>query len=130
MFNNHADRVKMANLAQTVNVLQAVVLTKGDQMLLTPTYHVFDMLKVHQDATLIPTKIQSPDYVNGNDKIPAMNVSASRDSNGVVHVSMVNLDLNQPVTLQLRMDTPSKLITGWVLTSPKITDINTFRKER
>ena len=129
MFNNHAERVRMANLAQTVNVLQSVILTKGDQMLLTPTYHVFDMLKVHQDATLIPIKIESPDYVSGNEKISSVNVSASKDSNGVMHFSIVNLDLNQSISLKLKMDIRSKSVSGSVLTSAKINDINTFEKK-
>ena len=60
IFNNHCDRVRMANLAQTVNVLQALILTKGHQMLLTPTYHVFDLYKVHQDAKWLPVQISSP----------------------------------------------------------------------
>src|ERR671912_2675180 len=63
IFNNHSDRVRMANLAQSINVLQALILTKGRQMLLTPTYHVFDLYKVHQDAKLIPIKFESPDLV-------------------------------------------------------------------
>ncbi len=65
VFNNHAERVRMANLAQAVNVLQSVVLTKGDQMILTPTYHVMEMYKVHQDAKLLPINIKTADYVFG-----------------------------------------------------------------
>ena len=93
IFNNHCDRVRMANLAQTVNVLQALILTKGHQMLLTPTYHVFDLYKVHQDAKLLPLQISAaPDYTVDGQKLPALNVSASLDSTGAVHISLVNLD--------------------------------------
>jgi len=92
IFNNHSDRVRMANLAQTVNVLQSIVLTQGNKMLLTPTYYVFDLYKVHQDAKLLPIEIASPDYVSGDAKIPAVNVSASQDSTGAVHISLVNID--------------------------------------
>ncbi|HLG40781.1 MAG TPA: alpha-L-arabinofuranosidase C-terminal domain-containing protein, partial [Chitinophagaceae bacterium] len=80
IFNNHCDRVRIANLAQTINVLQALVLTKGNQMLLTPTYHVFDMYKVHQDAKWLPVNFNSPDYVSESEKIPAVNISASQDT--------------------------------------------------
>ncbi len=92
IFNNHSDRVRMGNLAQTVNVLQSLVLTKGAKMVLTPTYYVFDMYKVHQDAKLLPIKLSSPDYVSGNDHLPAVNASASIDSTGAIHISLVNID--------------------------------------
>src|SRR5699024_1904783 len=88
IFNNHADRVKMANLAQTVNVLQALALTKRNKMLLTPTYYVFDLYKKHQDAILLPIKLESPDYeLSDGEKIPAINGSASIDSTGKIHLS-------------------------------------------
>ena len=71
IFNNHADRVKMANIAQTVNVLQAMVLTRGEEMILTPTYHVFEMYKVHQDALLLPTHQDPGSYEFQGMSIPA-----------------------------------------------------------
>src|SRR5690606_10568103 len=92
IFNNHARRVKMANLAQAVNVLQAVVLTEGKKMILTPTYHVMEMYKVHQDAKLIPITLQSTDFELNNEKIPAVSVSASQDADGRTHISLVNID--------------------------------------
>jgi len=129
IFNNHAERVRLANLAQTVNVLQALVLTKGGQMLLTPTYHVFDLYKVHQDARLLPVQINSPDYTSGSDKIPAVNVSASVDSTGAIHVSLVNLDPNNKITVRTTLNGLNwKTIDGQILTSAKFTDINTFEK--
>ena len=69
IFNNHCDRVKMANIAQMVNVLQSVILTKDDKIVLTPTYYVFKMYAVHQDATMLPIKLKSEEYSNGTDKI-------------------------------------------------------------
>jgi alpha-L-arabinofuranosidase len=126
IFNNHADRVRLANLAQTVNVLQALILTKGRQMLLTPTYHVFDLYKVHHDAKLIPIQFNSPDYVNGSDKIPALSVSASKDSTGAVHISLVNIDANKPITIQTTVDGTWKSVTGRILTSDKVNDYNSF----
>ncbi|MGZ3846275.1 MAG: alpha-L-arabinofuranosidase C-terminal domain-containing protein, partial [Flavisolibacter sp.] len=122
----HADRVRLANLAQTVNVLQALVLTKGAQMLLTPTYYVFDLYKVHQNAKLIPIQFNSPDYVNGDQKIPALNISASRDSTGAVHVSLVNIDANHSISIQTNVDGSWKSVTGRILTSDKINDYNSF----
>jgi alpha-N-arabinofuranosidase len=128
IFNNHADRVRMANLAQTVNVLQSIVLTRGRDMLLTPTYYVFDLFKVHQDAKLIPLKFESPDYVSGTDKIPALNASASKDSTGAINISLVNLDPNKNISLKLSVDGSWTNVTGQILTSSKVTDINTFEK--
>src|SRR6476620_7112785 len=71
IFNNHSDRVRMANLAQAINVLQAVILTNEEKMILTPTYHVMEMYNVHQNATLLPLKIKSNDYIINNEKLPA-----------------------------------------------------------
>jgi alpha-L-arabinofuranosidase len=127
IFNNHCDRVKMAQLAQTVNVLQALILTEGPKMILTPTYHVFDMYKVHQDAKMIPVKFTSPDYVLGDQALPALNVSASQDSLGAVHITLVNIDPNKTITLSTTFNQVKwSTVTGEVLTSAKITDINTF----
>jgi alpha-N-arabinofuranosidase len=91
IFNRHADRVRMANLAQMVNVIQSLVLTKGAEMVVTPTWHVFDLYKVHQGATQIPVDIGTPDYVEGASRMPQVSVSASRDAGGVLHLSIVNL---------------------------------------
>ena len=127
IFNNHTDRVKMANLAQTVNVLQALVLTDKDKMLLTPTYYVFDMYKVHQDAHSLVVKFDAPNYTYGSDAVPAVNASASRDSAGAVHISLVNIDPSRKNTVRVPLQgLPSKSVTGQILTSAKFTDINTF----
>jgi alpha-N-arabinofuranosidase len=127
IFNNHADRVKMANLAQTVNVLQALILTEKDKMLLTPTYHVFDLYKVHQDARLLPLQYWTPDYSHGGEKIPAVNASASKDSAGAIHVSFVNLDPVNKITVRANLQGLAfKTVQGQVLTSGKFTDVNSF----
>jgi alpha-N-arabinofuranosidase len=103
IFQSHADRVRMANIAQTINVLQSMILTSGKQMVLTPTYHVFDLYKVHQGAALLPTNVATGDYTSGNVTLPAISVSASRKDNGPVHISLVNLDPDREahVTLSL-----------------------------
>ena len=127
IFNNHCDRVRMANLAQTINVLQSLILTKGNQMLLTPTYHVFDLYKVHQNAKWLPIQISSPDYQIEDQKIPAVNVSASKDSNGVVHISLVNLDAAKKITIKTALEGINwKTVEGQIITSAKFSDINTF----
>jgi alpha-L-arabinofuranosidase len=127
IFNNHADRVRMANLAQTINVLQAVILTNEEKMLLTPTYHVMEMYNVHQDATLLPVKIKTNDYSFNGEKLPAVSVSASRDKNGVTHISLVNIDSKnvQDVEVDIK-GAKYTSVTGRALSSPKIQDHNTF----
>ena len=129
IFNNHCDRVKGANLAQAVNVLQALVLTDKEKMLLTPTYHVFDLYQVHQDAEFLPLQFTSPEYTFGGEKIPALNASASKDKNGAVHLSLVNLDPHHALTLEAALPGVSwKTVTGRVLTSANVSDYNTFDK--
>jgi alpha-N-arabinofuranosidase len=129
IFNNHSERVRGANLAQAINVLQSLILTQGNKMLLTPTYHVFDLYKVHQDAKLLPILFQSPDYTNGTQKIPSVNISASKDSTGTVHISLVNLDPSKDITIKTALNDISwKTVSGQVLTSAKFTDVNTFEK--
>ncbi len=127
IFNNHADRVKMAALAQTINVLQALILTDKDKMLLTPTYHVFDLYKVHQDAHQLAIRIKSPDYSFGGGSIPAVNVSASRDPNGLVHISLVNLDPQKKITIRTSLPGINfGTVQGQVLTASRFNDFNSF----
>nr|WP_294944372.1 alpha-L-arabinofuranosidase C-terminal domain-containing protein [uncultured Mucilaginibacter sp.] len=129
IFNNHCDRVKMAELAQTVNVLQALILTKKEKMILTPTYHIFDMYQVHQDAKYLNIKLNSPDYEVDGNKIPAVNVSASRDASGKIHISLVNLDLHNTINISTSLkDINWSTVKGTVLTSANITDVNTFEQ--
>lgn len=91
IFNNHSDRVVMANLAQTVNVLQAVILTEGSGMVLTPTYHVFDLYKAHQDATLIDSYVEACMIGEDDELVPNLHVSSSRADDGTVTVTLSNL---------------------------------------
>jgi alpha-N-arabinofuranosidase len=127
IFNNHADRVRMANIAQIVNVLQSVILTDGPKMILTPTYHVMEMYNVHQDATLLPITLQTADYQFGKEKLPAVSASASKDKSGAIHVSLTNIDANkaQEVTISLR-GTSATSVSGRVLASTKVQDYNSF----
>lgn len=128
IFNNHSDRVRMANLAQAINVLQAVILTNDEKILLTPTYHVMEMYNVHQDAKLLPLTIQSGDYTVGTEKLPAVSGSASVDSLGRTHISLVNIDAakEQVVNVSLEGKTFST-VGGRILTSGKLQDYNSFQ---
>jgi len=129
IFNNHCDRVKGAALAQTINVLQSLILTNKDKMLLTPTYYIFDMYKVHQDAKYLPLKLNSPDYTVDGKTLPAVNVSASQDATGKTHISLVNLDLHNNISISTTLTGVQwKTVTGKILTSANITDINTFEQ--
>ena len=127
IFNNHCERVRMANLAQTVNVLQAMVLTKDDKMVLTPTYHVFAMYMVHHDATMLPVALESADYRLTGESIPQLSVSASRDGGGKIHVSLCNLSPEAPaeLTLELR-GIEAAAVSGQVLTAERLNAHNTF----
>jgi alpha-N-arabinofuranosidase len=127
LFHQHSDRVRMANIAQIVNVLQAMILTEKEKMILTPTYHVFEMYKVHQDATLIPIELTAPAYTLGDATVPALHASASRDKAGLLHLSIVNLDPNRDAQVSLKvMGAAAGNVTGRVLTAPAMNAINTF----
>jgi alpha-L-arabinofuranosidase len=127
IFNNHADRVRMANLAQTINVLQAVILTNKEKIILTPTYHVMEMYNVHQDATLLPAKITTDNYVMGIDSLPAVSASASKDSSGLTHISLVNINPNKGATITVNFNGANyTTVSGRILVSAHIQDHNTF----
>lgn len=127
IFNNHCDRVKMANLAQIVNVLQAVILTDEEKLLLTPTYHVMEMYNVHQDATMLPIDLKCNMYSYGEEKLPSVSASASRDEQGLTHISLVNIDSKnvQEIAIDLRGATYTS-VTGKILTGTRLQDHNTF----
>jgi alpha-N-arabinofuranosidase len=128
VFQRHADRVVMANIAQTVNVLQSMILTQKEKMLRTPTYWVFEMFKVHQGGTVLPVELQSPDYVFGQERIPMVSASATRASDGsAVHLSLANTSPAQAVTLSVRLaGLAPKSVAGRVLTAAEMTAHNTF----
>ncbi len=127
IFHNHADRVYMANIAQTVNVLQAMILTDKEKMILTPTYHVFEMYKVHQGGTYLPLDLKTPDYVLGEEKIPAVSATASRDSAGRIHLSLANTNPREAISVSTSLSGVSaKKVSGRVLTAPAIDSHNTF----
>ncbi len=104
VFHKYTDRLKMANIAQIVNVLQSMILTKDKDMVLTPTYYVFKMYKVHQDATYLPFEITC-EKMNVRDKrtVPMVSATASKDKNGIIHISFSNVDADnaQEITVNL-----------------------------
>lgn len=129
IMNNHADRIHMANIAQTINVLQAMILTEGPKMLCTPTYHVFEMYNVHQDATLLPTTVEAAQYTDGPAKIPQVTASCSRDKAGKIHLSMTNMDHERgaEVKAEIKGAAPASC-RGRILTAPTLNAHNTFNQ--
>jgi alpha-N-arabinofuranosidase len=127
LFNNHARRVRGANIAQTVNVLQAMILTRGAEMILTPTYHVFHLFTVHHDALLLPTELEAGDYSFQGESLPALSASASRDNQGRIHLTLVNLDPNSPRTLMVTLEgARASAVSGRILTAAAMNAHNTF----
>ena len=96
LFNKHSDRVKMANIAQMVNVLQSMILTEGEKLVKTPTYHVFDLYQVHQENDLLASSLET-EQVGLEDEymVPNLTESVSVDANGVLHITMTNVDLEK-----------------------------------
>ena len=128
IFNKHSERVKMANLAQTVNVLQALLLTEDDQTIMTPTYHVFDLYKVHHDATLLPSDLTTENYELSGESTPALNVSTSQSEDGSINISIVNIhpDKNIPLSCELRGASNVKNVSGKYITAESLNSHNTF----
>ena len=127
IFSEHADRVKMANIAQMVNVLQAMILTQDEKMVLTPTYHVFEMYKPFKDATHLPLEIAAPEYQFGAYKVPSVHAAAVRDKDGALHVALANLNPHDAAHLAIRIaGVRSEGVTGQILTADTINAINTF----
>jgi alpha-N-arabinofuranosidase len=124
IFNQHAGRVTMANIAQTINVLQAMILTDRERMLLTPTYHVFHMYQAHQGARSVPVEHEDPGYSFGSKPVPMLHASASLDDAGRLHLSLVNLDPGRPAVVRLARRAQN--VKGRVLTAARMTDHNTF----
>ncbi|MBK8479382.1 MAG: alpha-N-arabinofuranosidase [Opitutaceae bacterium] len=127
IFHDHADRVTMANIAQIINVLQAMILTDKEKMILTPTYHAFEMYKPFQDATVLPIKLVTPDYAFGKEKIPAVSATAALATDGKVYVALVNVLPTESATVSATLvGLTAKGATGRILTAPAMDSHNTF----
>lgn len=126
VFNKYTDRIQMANIAQIVNVLQSMILTENEKMVLTPTYHVFEMYRVHQDATYLPIDLIADTRVIRDRKVPMVSASASR-KDGFTHITLANVDLDtaREVKIDFSGLNPSQ-VSGRILTTKSITDHNTF----
>lgn len=143
VFHKYTDRIQMCNIAQIANVLQSMILTKDDKMVLTPTYHVFKMYVPHQDATFLPFDLTCDDIEVPNERfnpgrsgfeqptrtLPLLSATSSRDANGLIHISLANVDLKQTQTVNIQLDgTKAESVSGTILTSKNIADHNTFDK--
>jgi alpha-N-arabinofuranosidase len=127
IFHHHADRVHLANIAQMVNVLQAMILTDGPRMVLTPTYHVFSMFQPFQDATLLPADVQAPSYSRGTQSVPALSVSAARSTDGAIVVALVNLDPQRALSVSGSLEgTNATKVSGSILSADAMDARNTF----
>lgn len=126
IFNKHCDRVKMANIAQLVNVLQSVILTEGAKMILTPTYHVFKMYNCHQDAELLDSYVETKEIGKDNWNVPNLTESVSLGTDGKIHITMTNLSVSEDYEIEgLLADTEVAEVKGTVLTN-KMNAHNTF----
>ena len=130
VFHKYVDRIRMTNIAQVVNVLQSMILTRGDKMVLTPTYYVYEMYRPHQDAVYLPLDIDAPIRKVRDDRtIPLVSATASRDEQGRIHVSLANVDVDKSRKVRVTLDeVKATKVSGTILTSKKITDLNTFEK--
>ncbi|MDD3219076.1 MAG: alpha-L-arabinofuranosidase C-terminal domain-containing protein [Lachnospiraceae bacterium] len=129
IFNKHSDRIKMANIAQMVNVLQAVILTEGEKMIKTPTYHVFNMYKYHQDAALVDSSIETKN-IGADDEyqVPNLTESVSVDSEGVMHITVTNLSVEEAYDIDaVVIDRAIGEIKGEILTN-EMHAMNTFEE--
>ncbi|KAA6344605.1 Intracellular exo-alpha-L-arabinofuranosidase 2 [termite gut metagenome] len=128
VFHKYTDRISMANIAQVVNVLQSMILTNAEGMVLTPTYHVFNMYKVHQNATYLPFSLICDKVdVSGNRTVPLVSATASKDKEGTIHISLSNIDADeaQEITIEIS-DSKATKVSGQILTSANLTDYNSF----
>ncbi len=123
IFHRHTDRVKLAAIAQMVNVLQAMILTDGPKMLLTPTYHVFDMYQPFMEAAPYPASVKGPNYSFGGHAMPMVDVSAARGKDGKLYLALVNTDPHRPAHVVTNLDGTG---TGLILTGPSMDAHNTF----
>ncbi len=128
LFQKHCDRVKMANLAQVVNVLQAVILTEGERMVKTPTWHVFHMYRYHQDGELLESSLETGETGLEDCRIPELTESVSRDLEGNIHITLTNASLSDNISVEVVLaDTQIAAVKGTVLTG-KMQAYNSFEE--
>ncbi|HEX8302790.1 alpha-N-arabinofuranosidase [Sphingomonas sp.] len=125
IFHRHTDRVKLTAIAQMVNVLQAMILTDKEKMLLTPTYHIFEMYQPFQGATPYPATVQGPAYANGEFSMAMVDASVARGADGKLYVALVNVDPSKPARVTTALTGKAR---GRIITGPSIDTHNTFDK--
>jgi alpha-L-arabinofuranosidase len=129
IFSRHADRVRMANIAQMVNVLQAMIMTDKEKMVLTPTYHVYKMYLPFQDATFVPVTFNAGSYTHGDVTLPRVDAIAAKDTSGKLLLEITNLDPNESVDIEASLGNLSaKSAVAQTLTAPKVDSVNTFEQ--
>jgi alpha-N-arabinofuranosidase len=127
IFARHADRVRMANIAQMINVLQALIMTDKEKMVLTPTYYVYKMYLPFQDATFVPAVFNAGAYTQGNITLPRVDAIAAKDAKGKLWLEVTNLDPNQSVEIEATLaGLTAKSAAGETLTAPNVDSVNTF----
>ncbi|MDR1567011.1 MAG: hypothetical protein LBS48_07000 [Treponema sp.] len=129
VFNNYAERIRMSNLAQTINIVHSLILTEGSSMILTPTYHVFDLYKAHQDAIKLPLSVECENYTLSGNSVPALNISASMAEDYRIHILFCNLDPNKE--MKTTIETPgfmAESVSGQIVSSGSMQDHNTVNK--
>ena len=127
IFARHADRVRIANIAQMINVLQAMIMTDKGQMVLTPTYHVFKMYAPFQDSYVVPVLFNAGTYTHGDITLPRLDAIAGKDTAGKLWLGITNVDPNQAVEVEISLTgINAKSATGETLTAPKVDSVNTF----
>jgi alpha-N-arabinofuranosidase len=131
IFHAHADRVTMTNIAQMVNVLQAMILTDRDQMLLTPTYHAYKMYLPFQDATSLPVTLRdNVVYQVGTASIPGISASAARARDGKLYLAIVNTNPNEASDVAVNVAGQNVSgASGQVLTAAAMDAHNTFQQK-
>jgi alpha-L-arabinofuranosidase len=127
IFARHADRVRGANIAQMINVLQAMILTDKEKMVLTPTYYVFKMYVPFQDAAFVPVSFDAGTYKHGDISLPRVDAIAAKDKGGKLWLEVTNVDPNEPVEIEVNLaGVKAKSATGEMLTAPRVNSVNSF----
>jgi alpha-N-arabinofuranosidase len=127
IFARHADRVRMANIAQMINVLQAMIITNKGKMVLTPTYQVFKMYLPFQDAIFVPVTFDAGTYTHGDIRLPRLDAIAAKDASGKLWLEITNLDPEESVEIEAELaGIQVKSAAGEMLTAPEVDSVNSF----
>jgi alpha-N-arabinofuranosidase len=127
IFARHADRVHMANIAQMINVLQSMIMTDKERMVLTPTCYVYKMYVPFQDTTFVSVTFDAGSYTHDNITLPRVDAIAAKDANGKLWLEITNLDPNQPLEIEAGLvGITAKSADGETLTAPNVDSVNTF----